>query len=247
MGGRPDRAGGPGDRNRRERQCRDRSPRMPDARPLRPTRVPSRHPGGPISGGGSPMKLQGKCAVVTGAGNGIGQAVAVELAERGAGAVALVDRNETVIRDRADDQRPDGRADRRGHDRRHDGRSLPGAGLRSPVRQARCAADLRAGGRDQPRPARRQARQVHRPGRDVSGRPVPAPGRGQPDRAGYWAMEMVARIAEERQAARPRQVGARGGDRKAPSSSSGRSPRRASRASSRMPRPRPRSRAPRGP
>ncbi len=44
------------------------------------------------------MKLQGKCAVVTGAGNGIGQAVAVELAERGAGAVALVDRNETVIR-----------------------------------------------------------------------------------------------------------------------------------------------------
>jgi NAD(P)-dependent dehydrogenase (short-subunit alcohol dehydrogenase family) len=44
------------------------------------------------------MKIQGRCAIVTGAGNGIGQAVAVELAERGAGAVALVDRNETVIR-----------------------------------------------------------------------------------------------------------------------------------------------------
>jgi 3-oxoacyl-[acyl-carrier protein] reductase len=44
------------------------------------------------------MKIQGRCAIVTGAGNGIGQAVGVELAERGAGAVALVDRNESVIR-----------------------------------------------------------------------------------------------------------------------------------------------------
>ncbi len=44
------------------------------------------------------MKIQGRCAIVTGAGNGIGQAVGVELAERGAGAVALVNRNESVIR-----------------------------------------------------------------------------------------------------------------------------------------------------
>src|SRR5262245_20927110 len=44
------------------------------------------------------MKIQGKCAIVTGAGNGIGQAVAIELAERGAGAVGLVDRNESVLR-----------------------------------------------------------------------------------------------------------------------------------------------------
>ena len=41
------------------------------------------------------MNIQGKCAVVTGAGSGIGQAVAVELAERGVKAVALVDRWKT--------------------------------------------------------------------------------------------------------------------------------------------------------
>src|SRR5262249_403932 len=44
------------------------------------------------------MKIQGHSAIVTGAGNGIGQAVAIELAERGAGAVGLVDRNESVLR-----------------------------------------------------------------------------------------------------------------------------------------------------
>jgi NAD(P)-dependent dehydrogenase (short-subunit alcohol dehydrogenase family) len=44
------------------------------------------------------MNLQGKTAVVTGAASGIGQAVAMELAERGARAVALVDRSEDVLR-----------------------------------------------------------------------------------------------------------------------------------------------------
>jgi NAD(P)-dependent dehydrogenase (short-subunit alcohol dehydrogenase family) len=44
------------------------------------------------------MKIEGRSAIVTGAGNGIGLAVARELAERGIGAVGLVDRNESVIR-----------------------------------------------------------------------------------------------------------------------------------------------------
>jgi 3-oxoacyl-[acyl-carrier protein] reductase len=44
------------------------------------------------------MNIQGKCAIVTGAASGIGQAVAVELAERGAKAVALVDRSENVLK-----------------------------------------------------------------------------------------------------------------------------------------------------
>jgi len=44
------------------------------------------------------MNIQGRCAIVTGAASGIGQAVAVELAERGAKAVALVDRSEDVLK-----------------------------------------------------------------------------------------------------------------------------------------------------
>ena len=44
------------------------------------------------------MKIKGSCAIVTGAGNGIGQAVAIELAERGIDAVGLVDHNENVLR-----------------------------------------------------------------------------------------------------------------------------------------------------
>lgn len=44
------------------------------------------------------MNIQGRCAIVTGAASGIGQAVALELAERGAKAVALVDRSEDVLR-----------------------------------------------------------------------------------------------------------------------------------------------------
>jgi 3-oxoacyl-[acyl-carrier protein] reductase len=44
------------------------------------------------------MNIQGKCAIVTGAASGIGQAVALELAERGAKAVGLVDRSENVLK-----------------------------------------------------------------------------------------------------------------------------------------------------
>ena len=43
------------------------------------------------------MIIKGKSAVITGAGSGIGQAVATELADRGVGAVGLVDSSESVI------------------------------------------------------------------------------------------------------------------------------------------------------
>jgi NAD(P)-dependent dehydrogenase (short-subunit alcohol dehydrogenase family) len=44
------------------------------------------------------MNVQNKVAVVTGAASGIGQAVANELAERGARAIGLVDRSENVVK-----------------------------------------------------------------------------------------------------------------------------------------------------
>jgi NAD(P)-dependent dehydrogenase (short-subunit alcohol dehydrogenase family) len=44
------------------------------------------------------MNVQQKVAVITGAGSGIGQATAVELAERGVKAIGLVDRSEGVLR-----------------------------------------------------------------------------------------------------------------------------------------------------
>ena len=47
---------------------------------------------------GITMNIKGKSAVITGAGSGIGQAVAIELAERGIGAVGLVDRSDSVIK-----------------------------------------------------------------------------------------------------------------------------------------------------
>jgi NAD(P)-dependent dehydrogenase (short-subunit alcohol dehydrogenase family) len=44
------------------------------------------------------MNVQEKVALVTGAGSGIGQATAIELAERGVKAIGLVDRSESVLR-----------------------------------------------------------------------------------------------------------------------------------------------------
>ncbi|MFO0909240.1 MAG: SDR family NAD(P)-dependent oxidoreductase [Isosphaeraceae bacterium] len=44
------------------------------------------------------MNVRDKVAVVTGAGSGIGQSVAMELAERGVKAIGLVDRSENVLR-----------------------------------------------------------------------------------------------------------------------------------------------------
>ncbi len=44
------------------------------------------------------MNVQGKVAIITGAGSGIGQATAAELAERGIKALGLVDRSENVLR-----------------------------------------------------------------------------------------------------------------------------------------------------
>src|SRR5262249_53011578 len=43
------------------------------------------------------MNIRNKAAIVTGAGSGIGQAVAFELAQRGAKAVGLIDRSERVL------------------------------------------------------------------------------------------------------------------------------------------------------
>ncbi|HWF19176.1 MAG TPA: SDR family NAD(P)-dependent oxidoreductase, partial [Verrucomicrobiae bacterium] len=42
------------------------------------------------------MNIKGKVAVITGAAGGIGRAVAIELAKRGAGHIALVDKTEAV-------------------------------------------------------------------------------------------------------------------------------------------------------
>ena len=43
------------------------------------------------------MQISGKTAVVTGAASGIGEALARELAKRGAGAVMLIDRSDRVF------------------------------------------------------------------------------------------------------------------------------------------------------
>jgi NAD(P)-dependent dehydrogenase (short-subunit alcohol dehydrogenase family) len=42
------------------------------------------------------MNIKGQVAVITGAGSGIGRAVAISLAKRGVKALGLVDRNDSV-------------------------------------------------------------------------------------------------------------------------------------------------------
>ena len=78
-------------------------------------------------GGEVIMNIQGKCAIVTGAASGIGQAVAVELAERGRQGGGACRPLGGRPQGRPDDQRSDGDAAGRSHDRRHDRRGLPAA------------------------------------------------------------------------------------------------------------------------
>ena len=144
------------------------------------------------------MNIKGKSAVITGAGSGIGQAVAIELAERGIGAVGLVDRSDNVINvariinDRMD--RPLAEAiigDVTDADFRAEG-------VRPDVQQVRGAGGLRPRRGHHPRPARRQDGQADRQGVDLPDRELPPGHGGQPRGPRLLGLEMVARIAEER-------------------------------------------------
>jgi NAD(P)-dependent dehydrogenase (short-subunit alcohol dehydrogenase family) len=146
------------------------------------------------------MKIQGKCAVVTGAGNGIGQAVAIELAERGAGAVALVDRNESVIR-----------VARMINDRMDAPVAEALIGDTTDEQFRRRAFDLMCAKHGAPRvcvPAAAVTRdQLAVKIEKLTGQPIIYPVENfrllteiNLIAPVYWAMEMVARIAEERKA-----------------------------------------------
>ena len=145
------------------------------------------------------MKIEGKVAVVTGAASGIGQAVAIELAERGVRPSAWSTAASACSRwpARSTTGWP---ARGRGHGRRRDRRrpSAPKAFDRCAARYG-AAAHLRPRGRHHPRPARR-SRSTRRPARPSiypveNFRLVMEVNLVAPV---YWAMEMIARIAEDR-------------------------------------------------
>ena len=128
------------------------------------------------------MNIKGKSAVITGAGSGIGQAIAIELAERGIGAVGLVDRSDSVINvariinDRMD--RPVAEAMIG---------DVTDAAFRQKAFDLMCskygapAVCVPAAGHH-PRPARRQDGQADRQGVDLPDRELPAGHGGQPRR-----------------------------------------------------------------
>jgi NAD(P)-dependent dehydrogenase (short-subunit alcohol dehydrogenase family) len=146
------------------------------------------------------MKVKGNCAIVTGAGNGIGQAVAVELVERGVGAVGLVDHNENVLK-----------VARMINDRLDDPVAEALIGDTTDETFRRRAFDLMCSKHGVPRicvPAAAVARdQLAVKIDEVTGKAVIYPAETfrmlvevNLIAPVYWAMEMVARIAEERKA-----------------------------------------------
>ena len=138
---------------------------------------------------------------MTGAASGIGQAVALELAERGAKAVGLVDLQENVLKvARMINDRMETAAGR-GLDRRHHRRRLSGGGrstcfapstARPPCAfPPRASPAIRWPSRWTSRPARPSIYPIDK-FRLVMEVNLVAPV--------YWAMEMMARIAEHRKA-----------------------------------------------
>ena len=144
-----------------------------ESSPFRPARVAGILQGGELvvraRSGSFAMIITDKTAVVTGAGSGIGQAVAVELAERGVGGRRPGRPQRQRDQGRPDRSTTDGRPGGRGHDRRHDRRRLPPEGVRPDVQQVRRAGVCVPAAGHHPRPAR-ASRWTSRPARRRSTR-----------------------------------------------------------------------------